>query len=127
MKRLEIEWRHLDKEGNTCIRCSDTGKTLEEVIAELKKECSRHDVQIVFRETKLSEQDIRESNKVLFNGIPIEALLPGAMASENSCESCCDFTGRETYCRTVEYEGQTYEAIPGHLIREAACRVVDCC
>lgn len=26
MTRIEIEWRHLDKDGKTCERCSDTGE-----------------------------------------------------------------------------------------------------
>ncbi|HRD67015.1 MAG TPA: hypothetical protein PKY50_12785 [Candidatus Competibacter sp.] len=25
MTALEIEWRHLEKDGRTCLRCSDTG------------------------------------------------------------------------------------------------------
>jgi len=29
MNPLEIEWRHLDKEGNTCVRCSETGAALK--------------------------------------------------------------------------------------------------
>ncbi|HEY6007318.1 MAG TPA: DUF2703 domain-containing protein [Geobacteraceae bacterium] len=31
MKELTIEWRHYDREGATCLRCSITGKTLQEV------------------------------------------------------------------------------------------------
>ena len=38
MKTLEIEWKHLDKEGATCIRCKDTGRTLAEVIKGLTRE-----------------------------------------------------------------------------------------
>lgn len=28
MKTLEIEWRHLDVQGETCDRCYDTGENL---------------------------------------------------------------------------------------------------
>jgi len=38
MKTLTIEWKHLDKEGATCVRCSDTGKTLAEVVKDLSRE-----------------------------------------------------------------------------------------
>jgi tartrate dehydratase beta subunit/fumarate hydratase class I family protein len=34
MKRLEIEWRHLDKEGRTCDRCADTGDEVRRACAE---------------------------------------------------------------------------------------------
>lgn len=126
-KLLDIEWRRLDKEGNTCLRCSDTGKTLEQVVEELADECSKHGVRIRFRETKLSEKEIPESNKILFNGVVFEDLLAGVVASQNRCASCCELISEETYCRTVEHEGQTYEAIPAGLIRQVACKLLDCC
>ena len=127
MKKIEIEWKHLDKDGSTCIRCADTGKELEKVIGELKRECRGRGMDIFFKETGLSEKEIDESNAVLINGEKIEHILPQASASSNCCGSCCEFTGRKTYCRTIELNGETYEAIPGSLIREAVCRVGQCC
>jgi hypothetical protein len=35
MKRLKIEWRHLELNNSTCLRCSKTGKTLYQVISDL--------------------------------------------------------------------------------------------
>jgi hypothetical protein len=29
MKRLEIEWKHIQTKGDTCIRCADTGEELD--------------------------------------------------------------------------------------------------
>ncbi|MES9902711.1 MAG: DUF2703 domain-containing protein [Sedimenticola sp.] len=58
----------------------------------------------------------------------IEDLLPGATSGENHCEFCRDFTGNPpTHCRTVEFCGDRYEAIPESLIRKAVCQVADCC
>ena len=34
MDTLKIEWKHYAKAGETCLRCSTTGRTLEEVVAE---------------------------------------------------------------------------------------------
>jgi hypothetical protein len=127
VKTLTIEWKHLDKEGATCMRCRDTGKTLAQVVGELGRECEGKGVRIVFRETLLGASGFRESNQILFNGIPLEELLPGAAAGENACASCCDLLGQETSCRTIEHEGKIYEAIPERLIRAAACRAVGCC
>ena len=35
MNRLEIDWCHLDKDGKTCDRCSDTGETVRAAYADL--------------------------------------------------------------------------------------------
>lgn len=128
MKTLEIEWKHLEKEGNTCCRCSDTGKALERVIGKLVKECKPCGWDIKFKETTLTEKELSESNIILFNGKPIESVLPEAEASESHCESCCEFTGDPaTFCRTVESGGVTYEEIPELLIRQAVCEIAQCC
>ncbi len=128
MNTLEIEWKHLDKSGNTCIRCTDTGEALQSVIAQLAQECKSCGWNITFKETKLSESEIRQSNIILFNGRPIEDVLPGAKISESHCQSCCELIGdSSTSCRTVEFGGNSYEEIPSSLIRQAVCEVARCC
>ena len=128
MKRLEIEWRHLDIDGNTCDRCSETGKALKVAVERLAEECRPGGFEIVFRETALTENEIPESNIILINGTPIEDILPQGRVSESACRSCCECIGEDDiFCRTVEYNGRTYEAIPVSLIREAVCEVAGCC
>jgi len=131
MKTLTIEWRHLDieKDGvaSTCARCADTGEELADVVESLARECGAKGVEISFKETKLPPSEVAQSNLVLFNGVPIEEILPGAFASKNECQSCCELIGEQTYCRTVEYGGRTYETLPAPLIREATCAVAQCC
>ncbi len=127
MKTLEIEWRHLDQDGRTCLRCSDTLQSLQQVVTQLAAECAPRGVTIAYRETKLSLEQLSESNLILFNGVPLESVLPGASASENECESCGDLCGQPSVCRTVTVGGQTFEAIPAALIRQAACAVAQCC
>jgi len=46
MKTLEIDWRHLDKDGRTGLRCSDTLQSLQQVIQQLAAECAPHGVEI---------------------------------------------------------------------------------
>ena len=127
MKTLEIEWRHLDKDGRTCLRCSDTLQSLQQVIRQLAAECAPRGVRIVYRETKLPIERLPESNLILFNGVPLEAVLPGAAVSENECQSCGDLCGEPSFCRTVSVGGRTFEAIPAALIRQAACIAAQCC
>ena len=128
MNRLEIEWKHYEKDGSTCVRCSETGEALDVVVKQLAEECLPRGWDIVYKETKLTEEDIAMSNVILFNGVPIEDIFPDCKSSESDCESCGELTGDEgTCCRTVEYGGRSYEAIPPALIREAVCRVARCC
>lgn len=94
MRELSIEWRHYEKEGATCLRCSATGKTLEEVVAELRQELAQQGVKVTFTETKLTEAQLPQSNMILFNGVPLEELLAGVEVSENLCASCACLTAR---------------------------------
>jgi len=125
---LEIEWKHLDIDGKTCVRCSDTGEAIQEVVERLSEECKPFGWTIEFKETKLTEEGIQESNAILFNGKPLEAILPGAKTSSSYCSSCSKLLGKPTNsCRTLEYDGSTYEGIPSSLIRQAACKMTQCC
>jgi hypothetical protein len=92
LKKLVIEWRHLDEEGNTCIRCSETGAALGVVVERLAEECRPEGWEIVFKESKLTKDEIASSNLILLNGIPIENVLPNGRGSESHCESCCDLS-----------------------------------
>ena len=123
MRHLTIEWRHLDEKGDTCLRCSETGKTLRQVIAELRKELIAKDIQIVLEETKLSKDQIDQSNMLLINNVPLEEILYGVNVSQNYCQSCSCLTGADAYCRSVEYKGKHFEEIPENLIRSAVLQV----
>ncbi len=120
MNQLEMEWRHLDKEGNTCERCSNTGETVRDAYEALRKELAPKGWGVTLKETLLTENEIPESNMILLNGTPIEQLLPDAERSENCCASCGELLGAPTRCRTIERHGRTYETIPVSLILEAA-------
>ena len=124
MKKLVIEWRHYEKAGQTCLRCSATGKTLENVISDLREELAPQGIEVTFVETNLPVEELAQSNTILFNGVPLEELLAGAEISESACHSCSCLTGTDALCRTVEYEGKTYEEIPEALIRKAAFHVL---
>lgn len=124
MQELSIEWRHYDKEGATCDRCAATGSSVREVVAELSKELADKGIAVIFTEKKLPEELMAQSNMILFNGVPLETVLENAAADENHCPSCSCLTGSETSCRTVEYDGKSYEEIPAELIRKAAYKVI---
>jgi hypothetical protein len=124
MKRkspLLIEWRHFDKEGKTCRRCSGTGRNLAGVIEDLRGEFEAKGIDIKFKETKLPGSRMPESNMILLNGIPLEKLIPDALVGENACDSCSKLIDKATncLCRTLSHKGKTFEELPTDLIKLA--------
>jgi hypothetical protein len=110
MKNITIEWKHYDKEGETCTRCNNTGENIEFAIKELPK-----DIKVKYIETKLEAKDMAISNSVLINDVLIEDIL-GLKASHNHCHSCTCLSGADTDCKTVEDENKIYESIPKEII-----------
>jgi hypothetical protein len=124
MKHLEVEWRHLDKDGKTCERCSDTGKSVRSAYDSLVNELQPEGWKIDLKETLLSDREISESNNILLNGVPIEQLIANTRKSENCCASCGDLLGSSTMCRTLVRDGQIFEEIPAEFILEATRQIV---
>jgi ubiquinone/menaquinone biosynthesis C-methylase UbiE len=124
MKTLKIEWRHLDIEGDTCDRCYDTGENLANEVKRLKRTLEPQGIVIELTETKLDDNQIPQSNTVLFNGVPIEDILD-IEVYDNYCESCTALLGKETYCRAVKFEGNDYDDIPAKAIRQAAYKALE--
>lgn len=127
MQTIIIEWRYLDVAGETCQRCSETGREISQVVERLRAECATKGVDIIFKETRLNLEQITHSNAILINGVPLESILPHTLASANCCASCGNLTGRPEQCRTLIHSGQEYEAIPQELIRQAVCQIGRCC
>lgn len=120
MKNIVIEWKHFDKEGKTCTRCSATGTNLAAAINEIRSELDPNEIAIGFRETKLPESRMGESNEIWIDGVLLEKLLPEAQAGMNECSSCGDLIGNNNCCcRTISQKENTFEEIPVALIREA--------
>ena len=127
MRRVTIEWRHLEVGGETCERCCDTGDSLELLVQQLNKECAHAGVAVDLEEVALGPERIAESNLILVDGVPLEATAPLLRVGMSACGSCGDPTGKEEQCRTIEVDGQSHEVPPPYLIREAVCRVANCC
>lgn len=124
MKTLKIEWRHLDVQGETCDRCYDTGENLANEVKRLKRALEPKGVEVVLTETKLDDSKVPQSNMILFNDVAIEDILD-IKVSKNHCESCTALLGKDTYCRTVVFDGNEYEDIPAKAIRQAAYKALE--
>jgi len=127
MKKLIIEWKHFDKEGKTCERCSETGKNLSRVINGLRTELLPKGVEIEYRETKLPENRMSESNMILINSVPLEQLIPDTKVGKNNCCSCSQLINDASSCRcrTVTHQGIVFEEVPRKLIRLAILRCLN--
>ena len=122
MMPLNIEWRRLVADSTTGLRCGETGRTLDSVVVDLKQELAPHGIEVSYNEVALGPERLEESNIVLFNGVPIEELLPDLKVGYTACQSCCGMVGKAVECRAVEYRGRTYDEVPEAAIREAAFR-----
>ncbi|MFH5836793.1 DUF2703 domain-containing protein [Proteiniclasticum sp. C24MP] len=123
MKTLNIEWRHLDVDGETCDRCYDTGENLHAEVKRLNRKLESEGVKIEWTDTKLNGSALMHSNTILFDGMPMEEILDISV-SENYCASCSTLLKQESYCRSVFYDGAEYEDIPAKAIREAVYKVL---
>jgi len=122
MKTLHIEWKHLDKGGRTCERCAETGAALRRVIDNLTGDLAARGIRVAFTETRLSEREISQSNSILFNGVPLQDLLPEVRVIDNHCDSCSGLCDQDTACRAIQVGGTIYEAIPESMLRQAALK-----
>lgn len=117
MKELMVEWKHYDKEGETCTRCNKTGENIKNVIAKITNNRKFKNITIKFIETKLEADKMPESNTILLNGEKIDNILE-ATTSENFCHSCSCLAGKGSNCRTMCYKDKVYEDIPEEIIEE---------
>lgn len=124
MKKVMIEWRHLDVEGDTCERCYETGETLKAEVTRLNQALKSYDVRVEWFETNLDAADIEQSNMILIGGRPIETIID-LKVEENFCSSCTDLVGRTSYCRSIVYNGKAYDDVPSFAIRDAVYKVLD--
>lgn len=122
MNKIIIEWKHFDKNGATCERCSKTGNNINKVIEDLQK-----DLDIDFIETKLTEDRMSESNQIIINGKMIEELIPNTIVGENFCSSCTDLTDNSSdcHCRTINQGEAVFEDIPTDLIKTAILNIIN--
>jgi len=118
MDILHIRWQRLVEDGQTCPRCRSTEEELEQAASTLRQALSPLGIEVLLEKEALSAaqfaQDPLRSNQIWLNGRPLEGWLGGTVGHS----PCCDVCGPAD-CRTVEVQGQAYEAIPADLIVKA--------
>jgi hypothetical protein len=125
MHQLLIEWQHYDKAGDICDRCSQTGKSLIEAIGAIKSDSHFSGIKIDFKETKLADSQLDDSNKILLNDVPLEKLLNNTEVIYTPCKSCCELIGSDVNCRALNCQGQVFEDISQNLVFKAARKLLE--
>jgi len=123
MTTLKIEWRHLDVDGETCDRCYDTGENLYHEVKRLNRVLGSKNITVELIDTKLSAQNVEQSNSLLINEVQLENVI-NINVSTSYCQSCSTLVGKDSYCRTIIYDGNEYEDIPAKAIRQAVYKVL---
>ena len=124
MKKIIIEWKHLNIAGKTCSRCYDTGKSVKETIKEIISEYQSKNIEIKFIETLLNADNLAESNLILINDMPLEKIL-SASQIETDCSACCSMIGKQVKCRAIEYDGKIYEHLTSEIIRKGIIEIIN--
>ena len=118
MTPLPILWKRLVDEGATCPRCGSTEQNVAAAVAKLEAALSPLGIQPTLETQTIAPEAFRaapdESNRIWIAGVPMEHWLGARAGSSPCCEVCGDLP-----CRTMEVEGQVYEAIPEDLIVKA--------
>ncbi len=119
MKTLVIEWQRLvDEEKQTCPRCGSTEQEVEKAVRELNQVLAASGIFVSLNKKAIDPEtfrkDVLQSNRILIAGRTLEEWLGATTGQSKCCETCGDAA-----CRTVEYAGDTHEAIPAELIVRA--------
>jgi len=120
---LNIEWLHLEVEGDTCDRCNLTYKNIIKGIEYIKDKYSDKSIKIILKDTKLNEKDIELSNWIKINGKPINKIIQ-IEEVHNYCKSCSDLVGRDSTCKAVIYKEKSYNSIPTSAIVAALTKTL---
>lgn len=120
---LDIEWKRLMINGETCERCSLTEEEVERAVNKLRETLEPIGINIELEKKKISKSEFEEdpisSNTILINDQPLEDWIGG----EAGQSECCDVCGDEE-CRTVKVNDKEYEAVPSELIIKAGLEAV---
>ncbi len=123
MKTLVIQWQRLvDETGQTCQRCGLTEREVDAAADSLGRSLGPLDIRVVVEKSALAPEtfarDTAQSNRLWIGSRTLEEWL-GAKVGMSICGTTCADVAGPVECRTIEVDGQTYEAVPSALIVRA--------
>ena len=124
-KTLHITWQRLvDDFSATCPRCCDTEKNLDAAVERLRPLLAQQGIHVALRKKRLRPLAFNR-NPLASNLLSIEGkALETWLQAETGTSECCDVCG-DSECRTLIYEGFSYEGVPMELIARGILKAVE--
>lgn len=122
-REVVIEFLYLDLD--TCDRCQDTEKNLDEAIDIFKSvaDCLNYKVAIhkinVNTEELAKQYSFESSPTIRVNDKDILGEI-----KENPCPACSEINGTDTACRVFNYAGKSYNEPPTAMILEGILKAI---
>lgn len=115
---MKIEFQYYNK--TVCNRCASTDRAVQLSLKELKEVIKNTKLKIDFKERKLPKSKIHLSPSILIDGKDIEKIInKTSKPKANYCSNCCQLAGHPVNCRTLIYNGKSYDYIPKKMILKA--------
>lgn len=120
---LKIDYMYIDLD--TCDRCIETDKNLDEAIEAVSNILKETGVEVIVNKihVQTEEQAIKlgfvSSPTIRINGKDIQI-----NGKETFCESCSDICGDEMDCRVWTYQGKDYDVVPKGMVIEAMLKAI---
>lgn len=122
-KEVKIDYLYLDL--NTCERCIDTDKVLEEALKVIQPILEFIDYEITYQKIEIQSIDYAEKYHFLSSPtIRVNGLDIYSSVSETKCECCSNISGNDITCRVFEHEEQIYEIPPIKILVEATLKAI---
>jgi hypothetical protein len=116
---VTLKWQKVaDKDGQTCNHCGATEISLKKAMQLFEKEGIKAELEVVEVTVEDFAKNCSESNRLWVNGKPIEEVLQAEVGTAK-CSGVCTTHKADATCRTLVFDGKSYESIPAELIVKA--------
>ena len=116
---LELVWRHSAGQNEPCILCTDTGKTIRELLEELLPVFEEEGIRLDFREEIVPPGTPVPINLLRANGVPFHALLSRAAEGEEYCHASKCMPIRYLHRQVRSPDRVTCDEAPEMIVRKA--------
>ncbi len=123
VKEILIDFLYLDL--NTCGRCQDTDRNLEEAIQAVAAVLEAADFTVIVNKINVISKEMAQQYAFLSSPtIRINGNDIAMEVKESLCEDCYDLCGNQVDCRVWTYEGKDYTEPPKAMIVNAILKEI---
>jgi len=118
-----IEFLYLDL--NTCNRCQDTEKNLDDALGIFKSVADCLDYNVTVHKINVNTEELAKQYR--FESSPTIRVNDNDILGEikeNSCTACSEISGVDTTCRVFSYDGETHNQPTTAMILDGILKAV---